>query len=143
MIAVIADDLTGAAELGGIGIRHGLKTEIRTAVGSATDAHLLIIAADSRSKDEPAAIEEMTIITQQLRTLNPEWVYKKTDSVLRGHVLADLFHRRIQFRLAPPGDENVSAFRDEALMRQINTMGADYDRLAREINANLPADQRP
>jgi uncharacterized protein YgbK (DUF1537 family) len=90
MIAVIADDLTGAAELGGIGIRHGLKTEIRTAVGTATDADLLVIAADSRSKSEPAAIEEMTVITQMLRALNPEWVYKKTDSVLRGHVLAEL-----------------------------------------------------
>jgi uncharacterized protein YgbK (DUF1537 family) len=90
MIAVIADDLTGAAELGGIGIRHGLKTEIRTAVSTATDVDLLVIAADSRSKDEKAAIEEMTVITRQLRILNPEWVYKKTDSVLRGHVLAEL-----------------------------------------------------
>ena len=59
MIAVIADDLTGAAELGGIGLRHGLKTEVRTIAGTklppATD--LLVIAADSRSKPQAAAIE--------------------------------------------------------------------------------------
>jgi uncharacterized protein YgbK (DUF1537 family) len=90
MIAVIADDLTGAAELGGIGLRHGLRTEIRTIVPQHTTTHLLIIAADSRSKPEPAAIEEMTAITRQLKLLRPEWVYKKTDSVLRGHVTAEL-----------------------------------------------------
>jgi len=90
MIAVIADDLTGAAELGGIGIRHGLQTEIRTAVGTATNAELLVIAADSRSKDQTAAVEEMTSITRELRLLKPEFIYKKTDSVLRGHVVAEL-----------------------------------------------------
>jgi len=102
MIAVIADDLTGAAELGGIGLRHGLRTEIRTIVPKYTRAgntgrlptdnapDLLVIAADSRSKPEPDAIEEMSTITQALKTLQPEWIYKKTDSVLRGHVLAEL-----------------------------------------------------
>jgi uncharacterized protein YgbK (DUF1537 family) len=90
MIAVIADDLTGAAELGGIGIRHGLKTEIRLAVGDYTEADLLVIAADSRSKDEAAAIEEMTRITRDLHRLKADFIYKKTDSVLRGHVIAEL-----------------------------------------------------
>ena len=90
MIAVIADDLTGAAELGGIGLRHGLRTEIRTIVPEHTTADLLVIAADSRSKPEPAAIEEMTMITRALKTAQPEWIYKKTDSVLRGHVIAEL-----------------------------------------------------
>src|ERR1700761_4620702 len=90
MIAVIADDLTGAAELGGIGLRYGLRTEIRTSVGTAAGADLLVIAADSRSKSEAAAVEEMTTITRQLRLLQPGWIYKKTDSVLRGHVIAEL-----------------------------------------------------
>jgi D-threonate/D-erythronate kinase len=90
MIAVIADDLTGAAELGGIGLRHGLRTEIRTAVAISTTADLLVIAADTRSKQEKAAVEEMTTLTRQLRALHPEWIYKKTDSVLRGHVIAEI-----------------------------------------------------
>lgn len=90
MIAVIADDLTGAAELAGIGLRHGLQTEIRTAVGAPTDADLLVIAADSRSKPKTAAIEEMTTITKALKGLQPDLIYKKTDSVLRGHVLPEL-----------------------------------------------------
>ena len=90
MIAVIADDLTGAAELGGIGLRHGLRTEIRTIVPQRTDAELLVIAADSRSKPEAAAIDEMSAITRALKSAQPEWIYKKTDSVLRGHVIAEL-----------------------------------------------------
>jgi D-threonate/D-erythronate kinase len=97
MIAVIADDLTGAAELGGIGLRHDLRTEIRTNVAQLATRvpagdipDLLIIAADSRSKPETAAIEEMTTITLALLSLQPDWIYKKTDSVLRGHVIAEL-----------------------------------------------------
>lgn len=90
MIAVIADDLTGAAELAGIGVRHGLRTEMRTVVGTSTEAELLVIAADSRSKGEAAAIEEMATITRALQSLQPEWIYKKTDSVLRGHVIPEL-----------------------------------------------------
>ncbi|HEY4108827.1 four-carbon acid sugar kinase family protein [Puia sp.] len=102
MIAVIADDLTGAAELGGIGLRHGLTTEIRTAVGTATNAQLLVIAADSRSKKQADAIEEMTVITRELRLLKPEFIYKKTDSVLRGHVIAELkaHLQALDYRLA-------------------------------------------
>lgn len=99
MIAVIADDLTGAAELGGIGLRHGLRTEIQTDIArlaarvragqpAGAGPELLVFAADSRSKPESAAIDEMTTITRALRT--SEWIYKKTDSVLRGHVIAEL-----------------------------------------------------
>jgi uncharacterized protein YgbK (DUF1537 family) len=101
MIAVIADDLTGAAELGGIGLRHGLRTEIQTNIAQlgarvyadqplGAGPELLVIAADSRSKPEPAAIDEMTTVTRALRSLQPAWIYKKTDSVLRGHVIAEL-----------------------------------------------------
>src|SRR5579872_7468068 len=90
MIAVLADDLTGAAELGGIGVRHGLRTELCLAVPVETAADLLVIAGDSRSKGQAAAVEEMQSLTRQLRNLRPEWIYKKTDSVLRGHVLAEI-----------------------------------------------------
>ncbi|HWB94270.1 MAG TPA: four-carbon acid sugar kinase family protein [Puia sp.] len=99
MIAVIADDLTGAAELGGIGLRHGLRTEVRMRVGgglvpggsgAGDGPDLLVIAGDSRSKSEAAAVEEMSTITRQIQELQPEWIFKKTDSVLRGHVMAEL-----------------------------------------------------
>lgn len=90
MIAVIADDLTGAAELGGIGLRHGLSVEINMEVNRATKAALLVIAADTRSMGEEAAIREMERLTRQLILLEPDWIYKKVDSVLRGHVVAEI-----------------------------------------------------
>jgi uncharacterized protein YgbK (DUF1537 family) len=64
MMAVIADDLTGAAEMGGIALRHGLAAEIQTT-----------------SYIEPGEL---------LEDLEPELVYKKVDSVMRGHILAEL-----------------------------------------------------
>src|ERR1700733_8695520 len=90
MIAVIADDFTGAAELGGIGLRHGLVTEVSTTVNAATDADLLVIAADTRSKGLSVAVEEMGIIARQLKVLQPLWIFKKVDSVLRGHVVPEI-----------------------------------------------------
>ena len=89
MIAVIADDFTGAAELGGIGLRYGLSVEISTAVPAATGADLLVIAADTRSTDEMSAVIEMEAVTKALLPLQPALVFKKTDSVLRGHIVAE------------------------------------------------------
>jgi len=90
MIVVIADDFTGAAELAGIGFRHGLKTEVCTVVPVCPEVDLLVIAADTRSKDVSEAVADMLEITRRVRELGPELVYKKTDSVLRGHVVAEL-----------------------------------------------------
>jgi uncharacterized protein YgbK (DUF1537 family) len=90
MIAVIADDLTGAAEIGGIGLEHGLKVEISTKVDLASTADLLVINTDSRSKGEQEAICSVVAASRALKMLNPEFVFKKIDSVLRGHVLHEV-----------------------------------------------------
>lgn len=92
MIAVIADDFTGAAEIGGIGLRYQMKVEINTAVNFNSTAGLLVIATDNRSKTEREAVAEINEITTQLNRLSPKpkWIYKKIDSVLRGHVIAEL-----------------------------------------------------
>ena len=49
MIAVIADDFTGAAEIGGVGLRYGLRVVIETSVQQQAEADLHIIATNSRS----------------------------------------------------------------------------------------------
>ncbi len=90
MIAVIADDLTGAAEIGGIGLQYGLKVEISQQVNPQTEADLLIINTDSRSKSLPDAIKAVTNACYSIKQLNPEFIYKKIDSVMRGHVLAEI-----------------------------------------------------
>lgn len=106
MIAVIADDFTGAAELGGIGLRYGLQVEISTGVQirlssglspmGGKPADLLIISADTRSMSEEEAGAEMERLTRALLPLNPVFLYKKVDSVLRGHVAAEMdAHMRV------------------------------------------------
>lgn len=90
MIVVLADDLTGAAELGGIGVRHGLSVEVNMDVPASVKADLLVIAANTRSMGEKEAVAVMERLTGQLMVLRPEWIYKKADSVLRGHVAAEI-----------------------------------------------------
>ena len=90
MIAVIADDLTGAAELAGIGLGYGLKTEVSTIIDPAYSADLLIIATDTRSLPEAEAKHIMAELTLQLISLKPQRIFKKIDSVLRGHILKEI-----------------------------------------------------
>ncbi len=90
MIAVIADDFTGAAEIGGVGLRYGLNVLIETVVNNVSDVDLLVIATDTRSLGAEAASDEVAKITGQLMKLNPKLIFKKIDSVLRGHVAREL-----------------------------------------------------
>ena len=90
MIAVIADDLTGAVEIAGIGLRYGLRVDIVSTLDQSCDADLLVIATDTRSMPEQKAVETMAAITAKIKTFNPQFLFKKVDSVLRGHVLAEL-----------------------------------------------------
>ena len=90
MIAVIADDLTGAAELGGIGLSYGLKVRISLDVKVASEIDLLVIATDTRSKIESTAVNDMIEVTKQVAKLNPEVIFKKVDSVLRGYIIPEI-----------------------------------------------------
>jgi uncharacterized protein YgbK (DUF1537 family) len=90
MIIVIADDISGAAELAGIGLRYGITVEMSTVVDKGSAAELLVIATDTRSINEEDAIAEMEKITSDILQLQPDFIFKKIDSVLRGHVVAEL-----------------------------------------------------
>jgi len=90
MIAVIADDFTGAAELAGICVRYHLRVELATEVPHSTNADVFILATDCRSMKEEQAVAAMKMHTEALLALQPSWLFKKTDSVLRGHILAEI-----------------------------------------------------
>lgn len=90
MIVVIADDLTGAAELAGIALRYGLRSEITTKTVTSTEADVLVIATDARSKNQSGAVHEMEEATRNVVSLEPSWIFKKIDSILRGHILAEI-----------------------------------------------------
>ena len=112
MIAVIADDLTGAAELAGIGFNHGLKTEVSTTVDKHCNADLLIIATDTRSLPVTMAKGIMHGLTIQLQQLQPQFIFKKIDSVLRGHIIEELQSQltasRLKKALIVPGNPQHS-----------------------------------
>lgn len=96
MIAVIADDFTGAAELAGIGLRYGLQVSLFSGMATAGNAGLVIVNTDSRSVSEQNACAATEKAVLSVQKLQPAFIYKKTDSVLRGHVLAEL---QVQMRL--------------------------------------------
>lgn len=87
-ILVLADDLTGAAEIAAIGVEHGLKTELATAVPPNADASLLVVDTDTRAMSGPEAAAR---VCEMLALLpRPTLLFKKTDSLLRGQVLSEL-----------------------------------------------------
>jgi uncharacterized protein YgbK (DUF1537 family) len=89
-IIVIADDLTGAAEIAGIGLRYHLTVEIMTKLETDSQADLWVIAANTRSVAETEAKKITSELSKQLLALKPTLIYKKIDSVLRGHILVEI-----------------------------------------------------
>ena len=90
MIGVIADDLTGAAELGAIGLRHGLRPEIVRNGGPSGQSDLVCVDTDSRSCEPATAAKRATVAAKLLSAAGAAWIYKKVDSVLRGQVTAEV-----------------------------------------------------
>ncbi len=93
---VIADDITGAAEIAGIAYTQGLQ--VRLVCGgtvcsrdTATNS-MTVIATDTRSMTEADAIAETHRILLPLSSEGERgsFIFKKTDSALRGHVVAEL-----------------------------------------------------
>lgn len=90
-IFVIADDITGAAEMAGIGFRYGLNTVLITDIDRPLpECDLLVIATDTRSMDVTEAVEETCKVVRYLKQKNIYHLFKKTDSALRGHITKEL-----------------------------------------------------
>jgi len=96
MIAIIADDFTGAAELAGISLRYGLKVELCVGEVQYKNADVLVVSTDSRSLKKNEAIRITEEILKKILELRPKLVYKKIDSVLRGYVLEEA---KVQMKL--------------------------------------------
>lgn len=98
-VLVIADDITGAAEMAGIAFAHGLRTQLMVAADGKEAAQeepdtadVLVVATDTRSMTEAEAVAEthriLTVLAKS--DCRDAVVFKKTDSALRGHVVAEL-----------------------------------------------------
>jgi D-threonate/D-erythronate kinase len=89
-IIVIADDLSGAAELAGIAFAHGLSAEVQRRFDPNSDAQVIAIDTDSRSLNFADAAQRVRMVADQVAAANPEWIFKKVDSVLRGNLRAEI-----------------------------------------------------
>jgi uncharacterized protein YgbK (DUF1537 family) len=90
VIAAVADDFTGAAELGGVGHRHGLSAEVRTSPAGGGAAELTVLDTDSRDGGRDEAREKAAAAARWLRSRRPARAYVKVDSILRGWVRAEV-----------------------------------------------------
>lgn len=92
MMVVVADDFTGAAEIGGIALRYNLGVDILTNVDDNLmfDRDINIIVTDSRSMDLENAIKVNNSISRKLRDLGISNIFKKVDSAFRGYVYDEL-----------------------------------------------------
>ena len=90
MFVVITDDFTGAAEIAGLVLAKGLTAAIETRTVHATACDVLVIATNMRSIGRVAASQESARLTTELMALRPAMIFKKVDSVLRGHIGPEL-----------------------------------------------------
>jgi uncharacterized protein YgbK (DUF1537 family) len=89
-IIILADDLSGAAELAGIAYLHGLTAEVQRQFDPTSTAEVLAIDTDSRGLAASAAAERLHALAGQIAAARSAWIYKKTDSVLRGQPRAEI-----------------------------------------------------
>lgn len=97
MIAVIADDFTGAAELAGLSLRYGLSVSVHLDNAVDTNKDVVIISTDSRSMQKAAAIYCTADAIEAVLKHEPSLIYKKIDSVLRGYVIDEI---KVQMELS-------------------------------------------
>jgi uncharacterized protein YgbK (DUF1537 family) len=97
---VIADDITGAAEIAGIAHAHGQQARLVCACPADGESGSIycdsvavttVIATDTRSMSEADAAAEIRRIASSFLISHSSFlIFKKTDSALRGHVVAEL-----------------------------------------------------
>lgn len=90
MIVVIADDFTGAAELAGVALRFGLKSEVQTQFMMNPAVDVVIVDTNTRSKTADEALIVIEELMESLNSYEIDLLYKKTDSVFRGYIYQEL-----------------------------------------------------
>ena len=90
MIAVVADDLSGAVEIAGVGLRYGLKVTVTLSADTIpSDTQLWVVALDTRSINKQNAVRSVAHTVKKLALAGIKDIFKKTDSVLRGHITSE------------------------------------------------------
>ncbi len=88
-IIVIADDLSGAAELANAAVQAGFSAEVQMRFCAGTDADVVCVTTESRSLPPETAAALVGQLARDFAAVRPELIYKKCDSVLRGPIAAE------------------------------------------------------
>jgi D-threonate/D-erythronate kinase len=88
-LAILADDLTGAADAAGAFASHGFAAAIVFGDTVGGEFDVVVRSTDTRDVDATTAAETNRriagLMTSGGSSSRPVWVYKKIDSALRGH----------------------------------------------------------
>ena len=89
-IVIIADDLSGAAELAGIAYARGYTAEVQRQFDPASKAEVIAVDTDSRGLPPEVAADRVQTAARAILATKPAWIFKKVDSILRGNVRAEI-----------------------------------------------------
>lgn len=94
-LLIIADDFTGALDTGVQFAAHGAATRVETdcafgAGGGDADVQVLVLDAETRRRSAKEAYEAVFQIVESARRAGVPFIYKKTDSGLRGNIGSEL-----------------------------------------------------
>lgn len=89
-ILVLADDMTGALEVGAKFSSAGVHAIISTQPVPAGPAPVLVLDTETRHVDSKTAFDQVIRFVSEYGTERPRLIYKKTDSTLRGNIKAEL-----------------------------------------------------
>ena len=90
LIAVIADDLTGAADTGVQFVHAGYRTAVFFRATEVIEDNLDAVVFDTDSRAMPAGFAAKRVVDAAHAAREARIVYKKLDSTLRGNVAAEL-----------------------------------------------------
>lgn len=89
MRVAIADDLSGAAEIGGCALLNGFSAEVLLDSWQPSSCDVVIIDTNTRSDGEETVVGKLQTVLGELSEVKCD-IYKKVDSVLRGSVALEL-----------------------------------------------------
>lgn len=90
VIVVIADDISGAAELAGAAFERGFSAEAQTRFDPGSGAEVIALDTHTRQLPPAEAARRVGSIAAEVAASTPALIYKKTDSVLRGSIVPEI-----------------------------------------------------
>jgi uncharacterized protein YgbK (DUF1537 family) len=88
-VLAIADDTTGALEVGAKLAGLGVRTLVTTLLAGWPDAPALVVDTQSRQLEPAQARERVAAVAMAAREAGVPYLYKKTDSTLRGNIASE------------------------------------------------------